>query len=245
MTPLEVIMELKQLKPELKNQKISYAGRLDPLARGVLLLLVGEEIKHKEKYLSLDKSYEFEAILGIETDTYDLLGLIQSLELKLVPINVNLIVNDFVNKYRGKQLQSYPPYSSKAVDGKHLFWWAKNKRLDEIAVPTREIEIFKFETVGMGEITLLKLEEKINREIALIHGDFRQNSILKRWEEFFAKYDRSEKLKTVKFNVTCSSGTYVRELVHQLGKEIGCGAVTIDILRTTIGDYSLKKSLKL
>ncbi len=74
MTPLEVIRKLKQTNSYLTEAKISYAGRLDPLAHGVLLLLVGENTKEKDRYLALPKTYEFEIIFGLQTDTYDLLG---------------------------------------------------------------------------------------------------------------------------------------------------------------------------
>ena len=50
-------------------------GRLDPLAEGVLLILIGDECKNKEKYLGLDKEYEVAIIFGISTDTGDALGL--------------------------------------------------------------------------------------------------------------------------------------------------------------------------
>ena len=74
MTPLEVVNKIKTQNLELINKKITYAGRLDPLAHGLLLLLVGEETKNRNAYLSLRKIYEFEMILGFETDTYDILG---------------------------------------------------------------------------------------------------------------------------------------------------------------------------
>ena len=57
---------------------MTYAGRLDPMAEGVMILLVGEECKNKEQYLGLDKTYGFEVLVGFQTDTYDLLGLVKS-----------------------------------------------------------------------------------------------------------------------------------------------------------------------
>src|SRR3989344_725904 len=74
-TPLEVINCLKLRCPEYKSVKITYAGRLDPLAKGAIILLAGNAIHKKENYLKLDKEYEAEILLGFETDTYDVLGL--------------------------------------------------------------------------------------------------------------------------------------------------------------------------
>jgi tRNA U55 pseudouridine synthase TruB len=55
---------------------MTYAGRLDPLAAGLLIVLEGDEIREKEAYLKLPKTYEFEVVFGIATDTFDQLGVI-------------------------------------------------------------------------------------------------------------------------------------------------------------------------
>jgi tRNA U55 pseudouridine synthase TruB len=57
-TPLEIINYYKRLHPEYRYLPMTYAGRLDPLAEGVLLLLAGEECLKKDEYLSLSKEYE-------------------------------------------------------------------------------------------------------------------------------------------------------------------------------------------
>jgi tRNA pseudouridine55 synthase len=74
-TPLECLERFRKNHPKFKNQKMTYAGRLDPLAEGELLVLVGESCKNKEKYLKLDKEYLVDILFGFETDSYDLLGL--------------------------------------------------------------------------------------------------------------------------------------------------------------------------
>ena len=79
-TPLETINRLRADKPEYQNAKITYAGRLDPLAKGALILLAGDAVYEKEKYLKLDKEYEAEILFGFETDTYDILGLPKKIE---------------------------------------------------------------------------------------------------------------------------------------------------------------------
>ena len=54
-SPLETIELFRQKNPEYQNIKLGYAGRLDPMAEGVLLILVGEELKSQKTYWSLDK----------------------------------------------------------------------------------------------------------------------------------------------------------------------------------------------
>lgn len=246
LTPLQVIKKLRIKMPELTKEKIGYAGRLDPLAHGVMLLMVGDETKNRDKYLNLSKIYEFELLFGLQTDTYDLLGYLKEIKLKPVPSNVKLIVNTFVNSHTGKQMQSYPPYSSKPVMGKPLFWWARNNKLDEIEIPKREIDIYEFSCLSTGEIAQEELKQQVKQALSSVHGDFRQESILKRWKDFFLlKTNQNRKFISARFRIHCSSGTYVRELVNLLGKEIGCGAVTLDILRTKVGDFTIKEALLL
>ena len=75
-TPLECIERWRAEHKEYLGIALSYLGRLDPMAEGVLLVAVGEENKNREAYLGLDKEYEFEVLFGFETDTYDLLGVV-------------------------------------------------------------------------------------------------------------------------------------------------------------------------
>ncbi|MBP6060753.1 MAG: hypothetical protein KA515_01980, partial [Candidatus Pacebacteria bacterium] len=73
-TPLSALERFRAKNKGYKDLPITYAGRLDPMASGVLVLLAGEKTKEKDKYLFLDKEYEFEVLFGFATDTYDILG---------------------------------------------------------------------------------------------------------------------------------------------------------------------------
>ena len=68
-TPLESLENFRAKNKKYQDVKMTYAGRLDPMASGVLLVLAGDETKNKEKYLNLDKEYEFEILFGFATDT--------------------------------------------------------------------------------------------------------------------------------------------------------------------------------
>eukprot|EP01126_Amoeba_proteus_P004804 TRINITY_DN11598_c0_g1_i2.p1 TRINITY_DN11598_c0_g1~~TRINITY_DN11598_c0_g1_i2.p1 ORF type:complete len:199 (-),score=41.36 TRINITY_DN11598_c0_g1_i2:15-611(-) len=119
-TPKEVILKLKETCPVYQNVKVGYAGRLDPMARGVLLCLVGEENKKRKSYEFSKKEYIFKSVLGLSTDTYDILGLQSSTVPRLFPDTLkklesniqNIIDNVFIGKFQ----QQYPPYSSCRVE---------------------------------------------------------------------------------------------------------------------------------
>lgn len=76
-TPNEAILRYKAENPIYKDQSMTYAGRLDPMAEGLLLVLSGNELQNKDKYLGLRKTYEVEILWGFQTDTLDVLGLVQ------------------------------------------------------------------------------------------------------------------------------------------------------------------------
>jgi tRNA pseudouridine55 synthase len=102
-TPLECLERFRVANPEYTNEKMTYAGRLDPMAEGVLIVLAGEECKKKDEYLGLDKEYIFEVLFGIQSDTYDILGIPKIAEKK-----------DFdIKSFVGKRIQEYPAYSSR------------------------------------------------------------------------------------------------------------------------------------
>lgn len=247
LTPNQVIEKIRTQFPHFAKEKIGFAGRLDPMARGVLLLLIGDANFEREQYLNLDKTYEFTALLGLETDSYDLLGLLNELETKNPPENTEEIVNQFINESIGNKTQPYPPYSTKPVQGKRMFNWAKEGRLNEIEIPTKEITVYSFKKLHESTLQVNDLEKIINEKVAKIEGEFRQEEILSKWQTFFLRVSREDTtiLKTVTFEVKCSSGTYVRSLVHNLGKLLNCGAVTLDINRTKVGTYKLDDALDL
>ena len=241
LTPLELVEKFKEKYAEYKNETISYAGRLDPMTEGILVLLIGEENKNREKYLGLKKEYESEIIFGISTDTFDSLGLIEQFDFKEIP---KLEIEKSLKSFIGKQKQFYPPYSSKAVKGKPLFWWARNGKINEIEIPQRQIEIYSIEILEASQIEVSELVEKILDQIKNVKGDFRQDEIMKEWEKFGQKYG-SQKLVNLKIKVSCSSGTYIRRIADDLGKKLGTNAFAYSIKRIRIGDVLENEVIKI
>lgn len=236
-TPLEVIDKLKKKCPQYARQRIGYAGRLDPMAEGVLLLLVGEENTKRKKYEKLNKTYRFEILWGIESDTYDILGVAKKHGKRAVSeIQIKKLIVSLVGTYT----QKYPPYSSARVNGKPLFWWARKNRLNEISLPEKQIQIFSVRLLTHRSVKANKLLCDINNKITLVKGDFRQKEILSTWASVLGTKD---KYMISELTVKCSSGTYVRALCHNMGKAINRAALAYSITRTCIGNYTLKSDI--
>ncbi len=241
LTPLQVVQKLKEVSSELETRRIAYAGRLDPMAHGLLLLLVEPETKDRSKYQNLDKKYEFEVLFGMSTDSYDLMGIpkIEISDKRLEIRDLELIIPKFL----GSIEQIYPPYSSKTVNGKQLYKYAREGKLNTIQIPSKTIKIYNLILLGMSELNTKYLKRKVNL-IGDVAGEFRQDEILKSWQQIFDKYpDRN--YQVAKFKLHCSSGTYVRQIIHDMGKQLGTGALAYDIKRTQIGNYKLKETINL
>ncbi len=237
-TPLECLNRFKFENTEYVDMPLTYAGRLDPMAEGLLLVLAGEEAKKKEDYLGLDKEYEFEILFGFSTDSHDLLGKISD-QAEALPTaeDLRLKIEEILNYFNKKFLQAYPAYSSRTVQGKPLWQWQREGRIHEIEIPTKEVEIYSVQMID--EKYLLKKEDllkEILERISLVKGDFRQEDIKEDW---INKLDNSSlsNFCIFKFKISCSSGTYIRVLADKIGKEIDIPACVYSIKRTRVGGY--------
>lgn len=267
-TPLECLNMLKISRPELANTPLTYAGRLDPMAEGLMIVLVGEECKNKDAYLGFNKTYEFEILIGFETDTYDLLGLLTSLErvqfsnegLRMVwpsfqenlarrseDLSNSLFENgkmDLVFKsFVGTFIQKYPSFSSKTVGGKQLFQLSKDDELPQ-EMPEHEVTIYDLKQTGIRTISKEELQTEIFHRVALVRGDFRQEEIQQKWQSVFAELKHNE-FQIISCIMKCSSGTYVRQLVNDISKKVGVPMVTYSIKRTKIGEYALNDNVNI
>lgn len=227
-TPLEALENHRANHPELEGIPLSYAGRLDPMASGLLLILEGEENKERERYLGLDKEYEFEILLGFETDTHDILGLPTKQE---TSNSLEPVIPQFV----GSRTQEYPAFSSKTVDGVPLHMHTRAGR--DVEIPTKEATVYSLQKIGervlSGEEMLRDIEERVGR----VQGDFRQSEILGGWKNILKK--NADAHSIIKFHAKVSSGTYIRKLAHDMGRALGGSALAYSIRRTRVGDWIL------
>lgn len=220
-TPLECLERFRADNPEYAIEKMTYAGRLDPMAEGLLIALVGDECKKKDEYLGLDKEYIFEVLFGIQTDTYDILGIPKLTDdVSLIRANRRIVPEEFI----GTRIQEYPPYSSRT------FQMARDGV--DFEPLSKEIEIYNLEVLEERETKKEKLLSEILERIDLVKGDFRQEEIKEVWQELIARQDLAM-FRVAKFKINCSSGTYVRSLANEMG------GIAYSIKRTRVGEFNL------
>lgn len=235
-TPLQALERLRIEKPELSNQKLSYAGRLDPLAHGLLLVLVGDECNesNRSSFLGLTKEYEVEVLFGVSTDTFDLMGIPKFNNLK-DPKDLIDKVRSTIPKFIGNNHNlKYPAFSSKTVNGRALFDLAKSGEIDLESLPKTLGSINDIQFLGTREVSLSEVKAEAKSRISKVVGDFRQENIIKSWELL---PNSNEPLIIINIKVKCDSGVYMRSLAKEIGLVLGVDSLAYSIRRTKIGDY--------
>lgn len=131
------------------NEKVGHTGTLDPMATGVLPLLIGKGTQCSKYLINHDKIYNVTLQLGEKTDTADSEGkVIETKEVKEETLKKENIEKIF-EKIKGKQEQIPPIYSAIKVNGKKLYEYARKGQ--EVEIKPRKIEIYNIELLNINE----------------------------------------------------------------------------------------------
>ena len=144
-TSHDVVAKVKRIC----NEKVGHTGTLDPMATGVLPLLLGKGTKLSKYLINHNKIYISTIKLGQKTNTSDSEGnIIEEKKVNLLNLeekNVQKVLEQFV----GKQKQTPSIYSAIKVNGKKLYEYARKNI--QVEVPEREIEIYSIELLNINK----------------------------------------------------------------------------------------------
>lgn len=180
-----------------RERKAGHTGTLDPMATGVLPIMLGGATRFLNFLPDSDKGYRARLVLGKTTDTLDITGNV------LTESTVNVTVDDFLAvlpQFTGRIMQVPPMFSAKSVDGVRLYDLARKGI--EIERKACEVEI---------------------KQLSLVECDGNEYVI----------------------DVLCSKGTYIRSLIDDIGRALGCGATMTELCRTRAMGYSLDDCVSL
>lgn len=185
---------IQKIRKEENIKKIGHAGTLDPLAEGMMIVMANGATKFSDYLMKKDKTYLVEMELGYETDTLDLEGKKINEYKGEIEINIELL-NEVLNKYKGKIKQIPPMYSAIKKDGIKLYQLARSG--EKIELESRNVEIYDI-------------------------------------------YDVEFNNKKIRFRCDVSSGTYIRSLVRDIGRELGYFATMTELFREKVGKFCKK-----
>ena len=135
-TSHDIVHKIKRISKE----KVGHTGTLDPMAQGVLPILIGKATQCSKYLINHDKIYKVKLKLGIKTDTADSEGnIIEKTEISPEILNKQKILQA-INSMKGKQEQIPPIYSAIKVNGKKLYEYARKGQ--EVEIKPRQIEIY-------------------------------------------------------------------------------------------------------
>lgn len=243
-TPLECMEAWRATKRDLTKVPLAYAGRLDPMASGALLVLIGDECKQQTNYHNLDKAYTVDILFGVHTDSGDVLGL-PTTTMATPYISEEDITTNLEN-LRGSIELPYPHYSSKTVAGKPLHTWTLEGRLHEITIPSKQSTIYALTSSNLKTRTAAEVYAYVQHKIETITpvtdqrkalgNDFRRPLIRNAWQTWFAEHhDAVFTLLTI--HCVASSGTYMRTLASVIGDTMNVPALAYHIHRNCLGMY--------
>lgn len=135
---------------KITGEKVGHAGTLDPLATGVLPILVGKGTLCSKYLMNHDKSYIVTLQLGKKTDTGDAEGNIIQEEKVNIPWKDEKALEKVFQSFVGKQEQVPPIYSAIKVKGKKLYEYARKG--EQVEVPVRQIEIYQIKILQIEEL---------------------------------------------------------------------------------------------
>lgn len=242
-TPLQCLEQFRSMNPELSGVPLAYAGRLDPMASGKLLVLIGEECKVQERYHHLDKEYQFKVLFGISSDTADVLGIVKPCDTRVPSKEA---INTALKKYTGNIVLPYPHYSSKTVQGKPLHTWALEGKLSEIDIPKKRSTVYELKLLRMETKTAQEAYDEASCKIETIPkvsdprkalgNDFRRTGVRASWKRVL-DIDPRATYTIAEFQCIATSGTYMRSLAEAIGTEVDTCALAFSIDRLKIGSY--------
>lgn len=241
-TPLQALERYREAALIPTSVPLTYAGRLDPMAEGKLLVLIGDECRKRSEYDALDKEYEFEVLPGFSSDTGDVLGLAATCADMGTHSEEKL--KEVARSFVGAHSLPYPAFSSKTVGGKPLFQHALENTLHTVDIPTADVRIYRMQYTGKHVLASQDAVQHILKKIDLLQveadperlgSDFRKDAICARWRQYESA--AATPCVVLKFKAAVSSGTYIRTLAPLIAAKLGTCGLAYAIKRTRIGRY--------
>ena len=135
---------INKLKWIIGSSKVGHAGTLDPIAEGLLIVMINNATKFSDNLMKRDKEYFVELELGYETDTYDTEGEVTEKYEGNINISDEKII-EAVNSFAGEIMQVPPMYSAIKINGEKLYELARKGI--EVEREARKVKIYSIREI--------------------------------------------------------------------------------------------------
>jgi len=227
-----------RMRRALRERRIGHTGTLDPMATGVLPLVLGKATRLATFLSASDKSYDAVVRLGFATDTADAQGR------PLGPISDGPLpsrgaIDAALDAFRGTFMQQPPAFSAKKIDGQRSH---KLARARARAVGGRE------SIAPSAYSTTVDPVDRGSQKLQSTPDPFpAAPSVLPAPASVTAHAIRIVSVDgdRVTLQLDCSAGFYVRSLAHDLGQRLGVGAHLAALRRTRAGGFTIDQAVDL
>ena len=137
---------INKLKWIIGSSKVGHAGTLDPIAEGLLIVMINNATKFSGNLMKRDKEYFVELELGYETDTYDTEGEITEKYEGDINISDEKIL-EVINSFTGEIMQVPPMYSAIKINGEKLYELARKGI--EVEREARKVKIYSIREINV------------------------------------------------------------------------------------------------
>ncbi len=152
-TSFDVVARVRRLARDMTGEKlkVGHAGTLDPLATGLLILLLGKATKQQDGFMKLDKSYEAEITLGSNSSTYDAEGELTHISDRQPMLEqIQIALQTFI----GPIEQMPPQFSAIKIDGKRAYELARAGKPAELKSRTVTINDLEITTYNYPKLVI-------------------------------------------------------------------------------------------
>ncbi len=229
-TSFDVVACLRKI---FNQKRIGHTGTLDPDAVGVLPICLGNATSVVELLTDRSKEYVAEFILGVATDTQDMTGSILEYDFDKASELDETKISETIMSFEGEIEQIPPMYSALKVNGQKLVDLARKGI--EVERKSRKVFIHNIEILENGRVSSNDIFSKIKNPEVLSDSITNEGCLE---SDCNGKVGLHNLIRRYRIKVSCSKGTYIRTLIDDIGKKLGCGAAMSSLERTKSGEFT-------
>ena len=218
---------LDKIHKKYEGERFTFAARLDPMACGIVPLVPREDFKNFNSYLKSNKRYNVKVMIGIQTDSDDVLGKIEKIDSKYFDkVEINRLKVYLEGERTGEIEQKYHYFSSKRI---------QKRRKGDMKEYSHKVSLYKSKVVSVGYIKIRDWLVDVMRDIDKVDKscDFRQLEILEQWKKIEILYG-DKMISYMNMEMDVSSGFFVRQYVRDKIDESKVPMLAYYIKRTKI-----------
>lgn len=233
-----------QCKISLNTKRLCYVGRLDPMAKGDMIILTDDDVKDMDKYIGNNKTYRFDIIIGLSTVSGDIAS--EIVNTHYIPNNDTMLMNTIEDKIstfiKTYTIQKYHPISSYMYRHGNIrkpLWWYTQNNIQIDSIPQKRVDIHTHTIYTKKYIPVQDFNEHVKTRLHTIkNSKTREDLKIEKVMDFYNNVDnnriQNSRYMSVEMEMSVSSGFYIRQFCVDFGEYIGYPCIAMDINRISI-----------